>query len=410
MVAPHPTLHAIRRVLIALVISLSASPALADDPAVRIAYRVGLAEQGFFAFGALETAGPTLSPDGQRLVVGTSKGDLFLFDAATAEIIVRRKLEGGISAAPVFAGDALWVGTNDGRVYRFRPADLESEWEKPAALKGAVTAPPVLADGVLYVQDDRSVLHALDAATGDVLVELDSQSFARRGLSPFTIYGYPELEWSDGTVFAGFETGFVGRFAPKTEGGKVIALEPRWQVGLCSAGALRTADESGKGALCSPRRVFRDVDSSPTLSDKGLVTGCYCRGLALLAPDDGRVIWETPILGPSGPVVLGRHVAVASADGALYAVRLEDGATEWTTQLGAGLLARPAVLGARGDLASTVLVVTTGDTLFFVDGKSGRITAKITSLGGIAATPATAGSAVFVLSNEGYLYRLDYFR
>jgi len=383
--------------------------ATADEAVVKISYRVKLAEAGLFAFGPLELAAPVLTEDSSRLAVGTSKGDLFLVDTATAEVVARRKLSGGIVAAPAIVGESIVVGTDDGRVYRLSSVDLKPIWKRPAALKGSVVAQPRVWADLVLVQDDRSILLAISFSSGEIVGRYDGQSFARRGLSPFTIYGYPELEVVDSTLYAGFETGTIASFPLGAEGA-FGGFSAAWERGICAAGSLKTSDSKSAARLCSPRRVFRDVDSSPTLTDSGLLTGCYCRGLVMLDSSEGNVLWEQPVLGPSSPAVLGGHVAVAAADGQLYALSLKDGKIRWQTRIDTSFLSRPGVLGAAGDIASTVLVVATGEALFFVDGNDGAITARFDSLGGIAAPPVTAGNVVFVISNEGLLYRLDYFR
>jgi outer membrane protein assembly factor BamB len=409
MALPSPIQTFLSLVLVVVLCGATSSEAAADEPVVRISYGVRLAEQGLFAFGPLELAAPALTADSSRLVVGTSKGDLFLIDSANGKIVAQQKLVGGMVAAPTMVGDSMVVGTNDGRVYRLSSRDLVPEWEKPAALKGSVVSQPRVWGDLVFVQDDRSILLAIRLDNGKVVGRFDGQSFARRGLSPFTIYGYPELEVADSTLYAGFETGIVARF-PLSSEGEFGGFAPTWEAGICAAGSLKTSDSSSAARLCSPRRVFRDVDSSPTLTDSGLLTGCYCRGLVMLDPEEGAVLWERPVLGPSSPAVLGGHAAVAAADGQLYAVSLKDGKIRWQTRIETSLLSRPGVLGAAGDIASTVLVVATGDSLFFVNGNDGAITARLDSLGGIAAPPVTAGNVVFVISNEGLLYRLDYFR
>lgn len=385
------------------------SQANADEAVVNLSYRIRLVEQGLFSFGPLELAAPALTADSSLLVVGTSLGDLFLIDAATASIRVHKKLVGGIVATPTIVGDSLVVGTDDGRVYRLAVDTLEPEWKQPVALRGSIVAQPRVSGDLVFVQDDRSILVALRYDSGEVLGRFDGQSFARRGLSPFTIFGYPELEVGDGALYAGFETGTVVRFATDGEG-DFAGFNASWEAGICAAGAFKTSDAATTARLCSPRRVFRDVDASPTLTDSGLLTGCYCRGLVMLAADSGEVHWERPVLGPSAPAIVGGHAVVAAADGHLYAISLLDGTIRWQTRLGTSLLSRPGVLGAAGDIASTVLVAATGESLFFVNGADGSITARFDSLSGIAAPPVTAGNVVFVLSNEGLLYRLDYFR
>ena len=242
------------------------------------------------------------------------------------------------------------------------------------------------------------------AAGGEVVASYSAQSFAKRGLSPFTIYGFPDMLADDGSLFAGFETGFVARFAWPT--GELPELTPTWEVGPCAPGKLGV----GKEKLCSPRRTFRDVDSTPVMTDEGLLTGCHCRGVVLLDPADGNVKWESAILGPSGSVVSGNRVVVASADGAMYGLDLRSGKVDWTSQFEQGLVTQPVLLGEAGVGGSGVVLLVTGKSLFAVNLADGSLAARFVWSGGASAPVAVAGEAIFLLSNEGYLYRIDYFR
>jgi outer membrane protein assembly factor BamB len=398
-------------IVISFLLLLSTAPVNAGpgQPVVKISYRLDFGEHALFSFGPLELAPPSLTPDGRFLLAGTSNAKLLVVDAGSGEIVHTLLLDGGASIPPVIIRDRIYVGTDNGVVHCFSRTTFKALWESPPRFRGIPRAGPILwQDGILVIQDDRSIIHAIDEVTGETLQKFDQHSFAQRGLSPFTIFGFPGLSVHEGSLFAGFETGHVSRFELSLKDGKLAPLNPTWEEGICTSEGL--IDKDSKAGLCSNRRVFRDVDSTPTITPSALLTGCYCRGLVALNPSDGKILWEAPVLGPSSPLVVGKLVIAASADGSVNALSGESGKLVWTTQVGVSLISDPQLVGNQQDSASAAVVVATGDDLFILAADTGRILSRLSVPGGFAAPPHVAGNAMFAISNEGFLYRLDYFR
>lgn len=387
---------------------ISISTVAQADPAFRVSWRLEISSAELFQYGPQEMAAPALTEDGSRVVVGTSSGALHVVSTVSGETEYSVELSGGVSSRPAVDAERLIVGTDDGYVYLLNLRDGSQLWEKPGKVRGAIRSTPVAWGDYIFVQDDASVVHALKAADGELTASYGGQSFARRGLSPFTIYGFPDLLLADGALYAGFETGYVARFGLPTGGRELAELVPEWEVGPCAPGKL--ARVAGKRALCSARRTFRDADSTPVMTPSGLLTGCHCRGILLLDPANGKKKWETAVLGPSGSVVSGERAAFASADGSLYGLDLATGRVAWTSQLDGGLVTQPVLLGGTGDGVSGVVLLSSGKSLYAVLLADGSLAAKFIWSGGASAPPAVAGDAIFLLSNEGYLYRIDYFR
>ena len=396
--------------LMVVAVGLSPATAGADEPALKVGYRVRVSEPGFFQYGPLEFAAPVVSADGRFVVVGTRTGLLSVRHTDSGEEAFSRTFIGGISASPLLLEDSIVVGSDNGEVARLSYCDGSPKWKESAQVSGAIRTPPVIVGNVIFVQDDSSVVHAIAADTGVVLAEHAKYSFARRGLTPFTIYGFPALLAQAGYLYAGFETGHIARFKLPADDAAFADFEEDWTVGPCAPGALAAARQDGQRPLCSSRRAFRDVDTSPTMTPEGLLVGCYCRGMLLLDPESGKSKWETAILGPSAPLVAGDRAFVTSADGAVYALELATGKILWIVDVGVAFLAPPALLGSPLDRESASLLVVTGKTMYVLDLATGKVLAKVTSFGGVSAPPAVVGQTVFLLSNEGFFYRIDYFR
>lgn len=70
-----------------------------------------------------------------------------------------KKREGAIFwTGPLLAGDALWVASTEGELYKVNVADGTQTFVRD--LKSPVSLPPIVANGMLYVLDDGGTLHA----------------------------------------------------------------------------------------------------------------------------------------------------------------------------------------------------------------------------------------------------------
>ncbi|MBM4354198.1 MAG: hypothetical protein FJ109_10455 [Deltaproteobacteria bacterium] len=161
--------------------------------------------------------------------------------------------------------------------------------------------------------------------------------------------------------------------------------------------------------MCSPRRVFRDVDTSPTLVPGGVVAGCYCRGLLLLDPTTGAIRWEVPMLGPSAPAVANERLFVLSADDHLRALDQESGRILWKTKLGVSQVLAPVLIGSAQDPSAALLAVATGGPLYLVRASDGRIVGRFDAPGGFWSPPLAHGRSLYLVTGEGFLYRIDLF-
>jgi outer membrane protein assembly factor BamB len=66
--------------------------------------------------------------DGQRVVVGTAKGEVLAFDAANGREVWRTRASSEILAAPVVAEGLVVVRSGDSRIFGFEPADGKRRW------------------------------------------------------------------------------------------------------------------------------------------------------------------------------------------------------------------------------------------------------------------------------------------
>ena len=112
-------------------------------------------------------SGPVLS--GNRLIVGTSKGDVLMLSAENGELLWQTRLNSEVVSQPVLTDDRVFVRTNDGRVVALNLQTGETIWAADHQMPNLFLrgAAPVLLDGdSLFVGRESGVLEALSVQNG----------------------------------------------------------------------------------------------------------------------------------------------------------------------------------------------------------------------------------------------------
>ena len=102
----------------------------------------------------------TPAVDERYVIVGATDGILRCLDPATGEEIWRHTFDGNISAAPLLAGDVVYVGTMRERIAALDVSSGELLWD--AELPGRVKSAPAARDGILIVLSEPKHVHAFD--------------------------------------------------------------------------------------------------------------------------------------------------------------------------------------------------------------------------------------------------------
>ncbi|HND59907.1 MAG TPA: PQQ-binding-like beta-propeller repeat protein, partial [Opitutaceae bacterium] len=223
---------------------------------------------------------------------------------AAPEALWRYDLGAPTWAPPVAADGIIYVGTTAGRVHAVRASDGRGVWTWDAG--HAIDGAAVVEGDTVYILDTKLELHALDRRTGtprwtaslhDAAIAggpvPDNPTFNHRAATP--------LVW-DGVVYCGSSDG--GLYAVDAASGRI-----QWRQ------AVGAPVFSGVGRHGTDTLLFGTMDGSVVLLDR-------------------RTRQETHRFHTGGgvvtkPVVAAGNVIVGSRDYLLHAFRLSDGTEAW---------------------------------------------------------------------------------
>jgi len=364
-------------------------------PVLAVRWRLDLSNPAPFEVTPQERAAPGFAADGHDLYVASASGRVERIDADTRERRWEFSADGGIDCTPLQpAGSRLvYFGSDDGALYALEAGTGRLAWRFNT--RGEIDGPLAAAAGAILFTNSDGALYSIDAATGALRWSARRdvpEGFGLRGSSPPTVAG--------DTVYAGFADGWIGAF--ELDGGI-----PRWQTDLSGG-----------------KRAFVDVDGRPLVRDGVVYAASFSGGVFALAADTGALLWRRADALGVGSVAVGGEPALlpppapglpataraatgavlyvaASTTGEIEAVRPTDGTRIWAVKV-RGRLTDPLVVGGR------LFVGSDEDGLIVFDRWSGTLLRTFTPGSAIGAVPAVASNGIYVTSEGGFLYRLDW--
>jgi len=247
------------------------------------------------------------------------------------------------------------------------PSAAEEAWA--VTLGGSVDGSPVVADGRVYVGNNRGSMFCLKADDGEAVWE-----FAAAG----PIVGAAEVR--EGTVYFGSVDGFVYALSADT------------------------------GQLSWRHRTNRPVLCSPVCSEGKVVFGSMDGTIRAVEAATGRQVWRcsAPAGISASPALAEGVLYFGDEDGNLLALRLEDGSEVWRGKLPGRIIAAPTVAGGRllvplmsrsslSPPATEIITAwnpTDGTKLWTIPKPGAQ---------SVMGSPVVYGSTVWVFSVEGYV-------
>lgn len=243
------------------------------------------------------------------LVFAVTDTEILAIQAADGAIAWRQPA-GGVRHPPAVAGDALYLGANDGRVAAMDVATGALRWEK--YVPGGVTA-LAAGGGLLYVGGGDKHLYCLDAGDGDVKWPIRVGAFVtgRIAIDDERVY------------FAALDN--VVRAVDRTNGNQrwKTALDRRPIAGVHALGhvifvpvaaaelvMLFDRDGARSGTIALPGETSRDTPPELRETEAGLeafvVTGSLSN------------VWQLTYVGPAGEAALVAFSSLTELPGVMF--------------------------------------------------------------------------------------------
>ena len=323
-----------------------------------------------------------------------------------------------VKLVPFVAGERVFVADRSGVVRAYALEKGEQLWQSKTRV--AISAGPGVGDDLVVVGSSDADLIALDAETGQ---QRWRTSVSSEVLSVPQIYrGIVVVQTVDGNLAgldatSGERLWIQGRTVPVltlrgtstalVEGGAVIA---GFANGKMTALDIRSGAPVWEAVVAVPSgrselQRMVDVDANPVVRDGVLYVASFQGQMAAVGLQNGRLLWNRDMSAYAGIAVDSGQVYVSDEDSEVWALDRDSGASLWKQgALRRRALTGPTVAGdyvAVGDFEGYVHLLSRLDGSIAgrekVDGK------------GILASPVALGDRLLVLGAGGklVLYRLE---
>ena len=228
-----------------------------------------------------------------------------------------------IYGTPVMAGDLVYVGGYNGKIYAFNASSLETRWVYPReGFLEPIVSGPAVALGRVYIGCSDGRLYAFDAATGDWHWEFEAED---------KIWSTPAIEG---------DRLFVGSFDKKLYALSATDGKKQWEF-------------ETEGAIAATPLVYNNT----------VYIGSFDRYRYAVDAADGSLRWK--FIGENWfwakPVAHNGVIYAGNLDGKVYVLNAESGAKLAEFDLGSPVSSSPVVVNDSVIFASQQGVIYTLD-------------------------------------------------
>lgn len=277
-------------------------------------------------------------------------------------------------------GHLLYVTTGFAAVIAIDASTGDEIWR--TAVSGPMRSSATIHDGTVFVITKDNKLHALTAATGELL-------------------------WEHSGRLGG--AGLLGASSPAVFGDVVIAA---YSSGEIFALNTRTGSEFWSDSLASVRRLgsgagLSDIRARPVISGRRVFVASRAGRMAAISLSTGQRIWELGLSSVTQPWVADEYVFVVTDSGEVAAVKASSGLVRWVTHIGQyenEKRQRGRIRWVGPILASDRLIVAgSNGEILSLSPYTGELTGVIEAEGGVSLAPVIANETLYILTDSGRL-------
>lgn len=269
--------------------------------------------------------------EGDRVYLSTFHGGIFALDKATGRPIwadpenAHQGIDGDIISGVASAGDVLFFGTTEGRLYARNKSDglAAPGWASPRSFGGGIWATPVVEGDTVYIATMEGEVHAVSVQDG-----------SERWTKPFSSSGaIADLQLVQGLLFAPSvnRTAYFLRPEDGSLAGQYKADDWLWTNSASDDGRAFFGDFGGNVHaidITSFTEAWKAnvederIRSGPAIVGDVLVVADRKPVVSFINLADGKILNTVPILGAgsvrSDLTVKDGHVYIATTSGKLF--------------------------------------------------------------------------------------------
>ena len=315
-------------------------------------------------------ATPGLAPaiTSDAIYAASASGTIVKVNPTTGQTAWRIEAGKRLSAGVGADSTLVAVGTDKGEVLAFTP-DGKPLWQ--STVTSEIVSPPKVAEGIVVVWSGDGKVFGLSGADGK------TKWVYQRSIPPLTVRNYSGGLISRGGLFVG------------TAGGKLLALD------------LSTGNVGWEGNVATPKGAtelerIADVTSQPLVEERQACAVAYQGRVACFEILRGTLNWSRDLSSLEGLAVDERYIYVTDDKGAVHALDKTTGASAWKQdKLGPRKPSGPQLLGEH------VAVVDVEGYVHLLDRNDGSLVGRIATDGAMATAQPTQSGANAVWQSTG---------
>jgi outer membrane protein assembly factor BamB len=367
--------------------------------------------------------------DGRYFKGGTDDNTMYCFNATNGEILWTYKPDtnGYFTTGCAVAYGIVYEMNKDGFLYAFDVETGEVVWKYKGPNESLMWPGfPTVADGKLYMTTGQSAQYnapegisefsCLNAYTGETIWSLTLEALPPRE-SVAIAYGMLLMIPGDVTTavdtISGTEYTTANQIWAIGEESVPVSSWPMWRAD--SAHSSTASVGPANLSLTWKFETNGSVISSPSVVDGIVYVGSQDKSIYAIGAWSGALIWKYETLAPieSSPAVVNGRVYTGGDDGYVYCLDAYKGTLIWKTFVNGDLPFSfgNLVLKSSPAVADGIVYVGSLDNYTYaINANNGDIVWKAKTEGPISSSPAVAGGAVYILSEEpetGAFYKFD---
>lgn len=334
---------------------------------VEVQWRLDLASDRIGELGPRELGAPVMSPGGD-LLVGATNGWVYRIEPGAAEFVWSTPVDGSVDARAALASNVVYAGTDSGQLVALRWQDGEELWRFDT--RGAIDTTAAVGPELVYVLDSNNVFYALDRQSGELVWD-----YQRETPDYFTIKGGGQPLVVDNTVYAGFSDGHLAALDASSG-------DEMWTAYL--------GDESGE---------FGDIQEPIVVDEQSLLVSSHAGGIYRVERATGALLWRQEISEVTATEFASGWLFATTSAGKVLAIDSRSGDIAWEYDVPEDRAAMDLKL-----VSPFVAVATADGPLIWLRLEDGAAMAQWAPSTGFQNAPTFDEKFGYVMSNRGYLY------